>query len=351
MKILLLGGTGAMGRHLSIILSERGDNVIITSRKNRVSKGLIEYRQGNAKEILFLNTLLQEEWDIIVDFMIYIEDEFKDRIAKLLSTTSQYIFLSSARVYNESQKPLKEEFPRLVDTCTDKAYLATNEYALLKARQEDILKSENQKNWTIIRPYITYSEIRLQLGTLEKEDWLYRALKGRTIVFSEDIKNHVTTLTYSLDVANAIVSVMKKADSLGQAYHITSNYSYKWDDILEFYLDVLEEELGTRPKVIFQDLSEYASWNYGKYQIVFDRLFDRRFNNTKINQFINTDKFVKAEDGIRRCLKTFFKHPEFNVINWKNEAIQDRYTKERTPLKEINGLKQKVKYLLFRYFL
>ena len=59
-------------------------------------------------------------------------------------------------------------------TYKDEEYLKTDEYALSKARQEDILHRSGKNNWTVIRPYITYSEIRLQLGVLEKELWLYR---------------------------------------------------------------------------------------------------------------------------------------------------------------------------------
>ncbi|MDD2400426.1 MAG: NAD-dependent epimerase/dehydratase family protein [Sulfurovum sp.] len=351
MKVLLLGGTGAMGVHLAEILSSRGNNIVVTSRSKREAQGLIEYRQGNAKDNEFLNTLLQEQWDVIVDFMVYKDDEFKERIEKLLDASSQYIFLSSARVYDNRDEFIKEDTTRLLDTCKNKEYLSTNEYALSKARQENILKAASKQNWTIIRPYITYSEIRLQLGTLEKENWLYRALHGRTIVFSEDIKKHFTTLTYGRDVANAMASLMGRSEALGEAYHITSNHFYRWEELLEVYLDVLEEELGKCPKVLFQNISDFSFWNPGKYQIIYDRFFDRKFDNSKINEFINTDEFIDAKEGLKNCLRAFVKHPKFDAISWKNEAQKDRFTDERTPLTEISGIKQKIKYLLFRYFI
>jgi len=351
MKILLLGGTGAMGSHLCSILSNRGDSVVITSRKYRTSKELIEYRHGDARDLDFLNALLAEKWDTIVDFMVYSEIEFNERVNKLLGSTSQYIFLSSSRVYDYSTEFITEESTRLLDTTTDSEYLQTDEYALSKARQENILQTSSKKNWTIVRPYITYSEIRLQLGTLEKENWLYRALKGRTIVFSEDIKNHFTTLTYGLDVAKGMVALMNRPESLGEAYHITSNQSYKWEDLLEVYLDAIEEEIGKRPKVLLQNMSEFSTWNPGKYQIIYDRLYDRKFDNTKINEFINTSEFIDAKEGLKKCLKTFIKNSKFNAIGWKNEANKDKYTKEITPLSEIKEIKQKIKYIIFRYFI
>ena len=60
---------------------------------------------------------------------------------------------------------ITEESERLLDTSIDQDFLSTDEYSLTKARQEDILQSSKQKNWTIIRPYITYGTSRLQLGT------------------------------------------------------------------------------------------------------------------------------------------------------------------------------------------
>jgi nucleoside-diphosphate-sugar epimerase len=214
-----------------------------------------------------------------------------------------------------------------------------------------MLCSSDKENWTIVRPYITYSEKRLQLGTLEKENWLYRALQGRSIIFSEDIKNHLTTLTYSLDVATGITSLINNPKSFGETYHITNEYAYKWSDILDIYLDILENKLGNRPKVIYQNLPDFLTWNPGKYQIIYDRFFDRKFDNAKINRLINTKEFVQVQDGLRKSLNTFLINPKFSSINWKNEAIKDRCAKERTPLKEISGFKQKVKYLLFRYFI
>ena len=67
----------------------------------------------------------------------------------------------------------------------DEEYLNTDEYALSKARQENILHEAGCNNWTIISPYITFSETRLQLGVLEKEDWLWRAINGYSIVFQK----------------------------------------------------------------------------------------------------------------------------------------------------------------------
>jgi nucleoside-diphosphate-sugar epimerase len=351
MIVLVLGGTGAMGAHLVQLLSNNGIETVITTRRSQKFEGNVKYRQGNAHDIEFLQTVLQEHWDVIVDFMVYTTTSFSERVDMLLNATSQYVFLSSARVYADSGQPITEASPRLLDISQDKEFLSTDEYSLTKARQEDILRNSGRKNWTIIRPYITYSENRLQLGVLEKEEWLYRALHGRTIVFSSDINSRKTTLTYGLDVSKGIMAVIGNSETLGDTFHITNKYSNSWSNILDIYLEVLEKHFGHKPNVVLQDMDKFLECKPANYQIVYDRLFNRQFDNSKTAQYINMNDFTKIEIGLKSCLEKFLENPRFEAINWKSEALKDRQTEEHTPLKEIQGINLKVKYFIFRYLL
>jgi nucleoside-diphosphate-sugar epimerase len=54
MKILLLGGTGAMGIPLTNILSADGMNIVyVTTRSPKLSRDNVIYFQGNAREANF----------------------------------------------------------------------------------------------------------------------------------------------------------------------------------------------------------------------------------------------------------------------------------------------------------
>jgi len=353
MKVLVLGGTGAMGMHLVQLLVKKEVSTFVTSRKYRNSYNNLQYIQGDAQNISFLKkTLESNEWDAIIDFMVYNTQSFKERVDLLLNNTKQYVFLSSARVYANSEKPITETSPRLLDVSQDTNYLATDEYALIKARQEDILKNSRYRNYTIIRPYITYSETRLQLGIFEKEDWLYRVLHDRTIVFSEDICKKITTLTYGYDVSSVIVNLIGNTNTLGEIFHVTQNVqqSCTWQHILDIYIGVLEKNLGYKPKILLQNLDEFLDISHNtKYAVLYDRLFDRYFDNSKIVQYIDTNNFISIEKGLIKCLEEFLENPQFKQINWRRQAKIDKLCREITPLFEIEGAKQKVKYLLFRY--
>ena len=351
-NILILGGTGAMGVHLVNLLNRNnGHCVTVTSRRRHKNFGNIMFVEGDAHEPSFLSPLLNRHFDVIVDFMAYHTDEFAQRCCKLLNGCGHYIYLSSSRVYADSPTPLTEDSPRLLDVCTDKEFLATDEYALAKARQENLLQQSGMVNYTIIRPYITFSEIRLQLGVLEKEAWLYRAVHDRTIVFSHDIADRYTTLTYGLNVAEGIAALMGRREAYGEAFHITGNESYRWGEILNKYLDVIEKHSGRRPEVFLLDKCPNLTSLTGQYQVKYDRYYNRRFSNEKINHFMDTSGFLPTMYGLEKCLESFLSSPVFKGINWKTEAKNDRMTHERASFKEVGNMKQLVKYYLYRYVL
>ena len=347
MRVLILGGTGAMGGHVAKILELQGYEVYITTRQQKSSEGLVHYIQGNAKNLSFVTSLCKEKWDVIIDFMVYKLDELMERIDLLLSSTSQYVFISSARVY--ADMPLiTEDSPRLLDVCDDKEYLATNEYAIAKAKEENVLLSSKKKNWTIVRPSLTYAENRLQLGVYEKENWLFRALHGRSIVFSKDLMDKYYTLSYGKDVADGIAGLVGKENAIGQIFHIVVKDSFQWKDILNIYLNTLEEKTGKRPKVVITDKCTNLQIPEAKYQVLYGRYFNRHFDNTKIKSIVDDSKWLLPQEGLKKCLETFLENPSFLYIDGYKEALLDRAAGEWTPIWQIPGKKNKLVYLKHR---
>ena len=183
MNVLVLGGTGAIGSEdLTPIVGKFASRVVVTSRQPRESSGNIQYVQGDAKDPVFLSELLKFHWDVIIDFMIYSSESFSTKLEQLLSRTDQYFLPQFCAGLCRLRGTDKRASPRLLDVSTDATFLGTDAYPLAKARQEDLLVKSGKKNWTIIRPYITYGSERLQLGRKGKGR-LYRALQGKTVSF------------------------------------------------------------------------------------------------------------------------------------------------------------------------
>lgn len=348
MTILVLGGTGAMGKHLVNLLAADENTVYVTTRKERSSSGNIHYIKGDAHDMNFLQSLLNKRFDCIVDFMVYTTVEFSHRVKQLLSCCGQYIYLSSSRVYADSKNPITEDSPRLLDVSTDESYLTTDEYALTKARQENLLFDSNHTNFTIIRPYITYSENRLQLGVLEKESWLSRALRGKTVVFSQDIAAHNTTMTYGLNVAEGIKALIGNEHALREVFHITQSEFCMWRDVWNIYKTVIEAYTEKEIKICLVDLSSFESLHGGIYQIRYDRLYDRVFDNSKISRFVDTERFLKPKDGLKKCLESFLaENGSFLYTSAGFDGRADRLTGEFS-FTGICGIKNKLKYLIRR---
>lgn len=355
MRILILGGTGAIGSELVRILSAEGNLVDVTTRSDKALKICnVRYLLGDAHDITFLRTILKSGYDTIVDFMAYTTAEFTKHYKLLLQSTEQYIFLSTARVFaDQNENRIKEESNKLFDVCIDEEYLKTDEYALAKTRQEKLLKEYPRKNWTIVRPYITYNNERLQLGAFEKELWLYRALCGKTIVFSDDLAFKVTTLTHGVDVAFTISKMVGNYTTLGEDYNVIGNESITWRTILSAYIDIIESETGNRPNIIYEEKSTEQTKVIGnEYQIKYDRIYNRKFDNSKIFVLLGSDYlFQNIEYGVKDCLKNFINNNKnFKYINWKWEAYADRVSKEHTRLTSIPSHKSKCVYFLWRYF-
>lgn len=350
MNILIFGGTGAMGVHMVEILKSTVHNVTVTSRAERASDKNIRYVKCNAKNLDDVKSVLDgEQWDVLVDFMIYGSQDFKARLPLLLSSAKHYFFFSSSRVYADSSAPITENSPRLLDACKDEEYLKTDEYALAKAREENVLRSSEYKNWTIIRPYITYDVYRLQLGVYEKETWLYRAVHGRTIVFDKNVAEKLTTMTTGYDVAKRIVALFGNEKAFGEAYHITTGESIAWGGVLSIYKNVLEEKLGRDIKVKLVDtLNKKLVPSVPQFK--FDRMYNRRFDNSKINSATGMTEYVSLKAGIEEYISKFLELPKFRSISWADQARMDRLCKEHTPLSEIVGVKNKLKYIAVRYF-
>lgn len=352
-KVLILGGTGAMGKNLVYFLVDDGFDVYVTSRKVHKPEDNIHYLQGNAHEEGFLKAMLAlEKFVAVVDFMSYRFTEFQKIYPVILGgRVNQYIFLSSARVYAESFEPLTESSPRLLDVCRDSAYLKTDEYALEKAREENVIISGTFHNWTIIRPSITYNTERLQMPIGEKEEWLYRAVKGKSIIFPKELAHVKTTMSYGYDVALAISKMVNNEKAYGETVHIAGAKPVTWQEVLDIYQNMLSDKFGEKVKVfLMDDAFECAKILKRYYQVKYARGIDREFDNTKMRMIVGNISFTDVESGLRKCLNEFLdRELRWGNTPWRSEAYFDKLTDENSNLDEFPSVKGKVKYLLGRY--
>ncbi|MEK6793186.1 MAG: NAD-dependent epimerase/dehydratase family protein [Spirochaetota bacterium] len=278
--VLVLGGTGAMGVYLVPELAAMGYEVKVVSADDAVSSDpKVSYVKADAKNSEIMKELLKGKFDAIVDFMIYGTEEFRGKHELLLQSTAHYLFLSSYRVYNETV-PITEESPRLLDTSKDKEFLATEDYSLYKAREEDILQSSTFDNWTIIRPAITYSKRRFQLTTLEAHVVVARAMKGLPIVIPREALSVQATMSWAGDVAKMIARLLCNPAALRERFTLATAEHRSWGEIAEYYKEIIG--LHYVPADTEDYLKIMGGSHYARYQLQYDRLFERVVDNSKI---------------------------------------------------------------------
>lgn len=350
MRILILGGTGAMGVHVSELLAEAGHEVVVTSRRARVSDiPGVSYAKGNAKETGFLSGLLTNQWDAIIDFMVWSTDEFKARASGFLNSTSQYVFTSSYRVYADSPV-ITEDSPRLLDVIGNPEYLATDEYALAKARCENMLFDSGKSNWTIVRPAITYDGTgRFQLTVHEADAWLWRALRGIPVPVPQVMLTKQATMTWGGDVARMIALLVGNPKAMGEAFTVSTSEHMTWKQIVGIYQTVVPT-LDVRDC----DMAGFERAHGAIWQIRYDRMYNRVVDNTKVLDAtgLRQTQLATLPDGLTSQLKQYLdsgKQPEMNGIG--RHARFDRLVGGAPTLKYAadEGLTTLAKYLIRRY--
>ena len=327
-KVLLLGGTGAMGVYLRDILAQNGHEVYVTSRSAQLGLCGIKFLQGNAHDLPFVERVLRVvKPDAIVDFMTYSSEEFALRCETFLRGTRHYLFLSSYRVFNDDKK-ITERSPRLLDTVQDEPYLKTDEYALCKARSENCLRQSALGNWTIIRPGITYSKQRFQLGCLEANTLCFRSLARLPVIMPNLMRGKETTLTWGRDVALMISKLLLNQAAYSEDFNCATAEHHTWD----FVCDIYRRTLGADIRDC--SIEDYIKVIGNSAQVRYDRLYNRVIDNSKIlaaTGLKQTDLMPLVE-GLTKELERFKANPFYQYPNVVLNARIDRLLGTRIPL-------------------
>ncbi|MBD3161513.1 MAG: epimerase [Candidatus Eisenbacteria bacterium] len=153
MKLLVLGGTVFLGRHLVEAALARGDEVTLFHR-GKHGKGLFPA----AEEILGdrdggLDLLKGRRWDAVVDTSGYVPRVVQASAALLADATGHYTFISSVSVYaNLADDRIDEEVP--VGTLDDPTVeeITGETYGPLKALCEEEVRRIFSERALILRP-------------------------------------------------------------------------------------------------------------------------------------------------------------------------------------------------------
>ena len=282
-KVLVLGATGAMGRYLVPELAGLGYEVVGVGLEEKAPWSVhAKYLKGNAFDKNFLEELLKEQFDGIVNFMEYGTYAFSDYEKLFLDHTEHYIFLSSCRVYDDREQPIRETSPRLWDTSEDEVLKASHDYCIHKAQDEDLLQASAYKNWSIVRPATTFSTMRLQLVTLEFANGVARALQGKKVILPIQAKDKPATLSWGGDVAKMLARILFKEEAKREIYNVCSAEHRTWGEIAGYYHELIGLEAAWVDKEDYLAILSPEGNIHTRWQLEYARLFHRITDNSKV---------------------------------------------------------------------
>lgn len=313
MKLLFIGGTGIISTACTQLALARGHDLTVLNRAQRGSAGsarqiIADVSQPDA----VAKALGRESWDAVVDFIAFGPADIEQRIALFRGRTKQYLFISSASIY---QKPLSHYL------ITESTPLANPywDYSRNKiACEERLVRALREENFpmTIVRPSFTYGDTMVPL-TLNSWPKTFTAVdrmrRGKPVIIPGDGLT-LWTMTHNTDFAKGLVGLLGHQGAIGQAFHITSDEVLTWNQIYEA---VAEAAGVAQPKFVHM-ASDFISACVPEAigSLLGDKSNCAIFDNSKIKRFV--PDFVattRFRDGIKQTLKWFDADPKRQEID------------------------------------
>lgn len=344
MRVLLIGGSGTLSSDTTRLCIKKGYEVYLFNRGHRnIFKGEnVHYLIGDINDFERARVIIRNlHFDVIIDYLTFNVDLLKKRINLFNGHCKQYIFISSATVFKNTNEILNENSPK---GGTGWIY-AQNKYLCERYLNEH--KCEFDFLFTIVRPYITYDDRRIPFPVITKKSYwslVDRVKKGKVILICDD-GNAKLTLTHTLDFAVGIVGLFLNEYAYNNDFNIVGDTVGTWNDILH----IVEEYVGRKAKVIYVP-SETLGKDFStqKAELMCDKRHSHVFDNTKIKRAVPDFKTsLNLYDGLYRTLNYLSDAPELQKIDryWNNtiDVLSSRYSKE---LGENVSVRQRFIYLL-----
>lgn len=321
MKILFIGGTGLISSACSDLALERGHELFILNRsasaKYPLPPGAVLLKGDVHTDETHLASLLADHrFDAVVDFIAFRETDIERDLRLFRGRTEQFIFVSSASVY---QKPVKHYFIT-EETPLENPYW---EYSRNKIACENRLLDAFRKDdfpVTIIRPSHTYGPTQIPLAVTS---WIHpwtivdRIKQGKKVIVPGD-GTSLWVLTWNGDFAKGLVGLLGNKRAIGEAFQITSDEVLTWNQIYE----ELYHALGIEPNLVHVPSDLIVHHEPDKLgTLIGDKSNSVVFDNAKIKSFVpDYACVIPWTEGVRRTLAWFESHPEFQTID--EEAVR-----------------------------
>ncbi|MCZ2827819.1 SDR family oxidoreductase [Modestobacter sp. VKM Ac-2986] len=326
LKVLFIGGTGIISSACARLAVERGIELHLLKRNRSslrpVPEGVVVH-EGDVRDADSVRRALGgQDFDVVVDWVAFTPEHVQTDVDLFTGRTGQYVFISSASAYQTP--PLR--LPITESTPLRNPFWA---YSRDKIACEDLLVSAYRDSAfpvTIVRPSHTYDAATIPLDG----GWtvIDRLRRGAEVVVPGD-GTSLWTLTHNTDFARGFVGLLGRSETLGEAFHLTSDEAITWDRITT----LLARAAGVEPRLVHVPSDAIAAvdpeWGAG---LLGDKAHSAVFDNSKVRDLVpDSAARVPFEQGAREIVEWHDAHPEHQVVDARMDALMDRLVEAYRP--------------------
>jgi nucleoside-diphosphate-sugar epimerase len=285
--VLFIGGTGQISYPCVAEAVAQGHKVSVYNRGKRgdaLPNGVTSIR-GELAGPEYAE-LAKSNFDVVCQFIAFTPDQVARDIEVFSGHCGQYIFISSASVYEKPARHyvITEETPAI------NPYWP---YSQAKIACEQLLANSKGLNWTIVRPSHTVrTGLPIMMG--DSDIMARRMLEGEPTIVAGD-GNTPWTLTRSVDFAVPFVRLFGKAAALNDIFHITNDRAHIWDDIQK----AIARLLGVEAKIVHVPTDTLIRYNPEWIgPLLGDKAWTAIFDNSKVKSVVGDFTCAESLDEI-----------------------------------------------------
>jgi nucleoside-diphosphate-sugar epimerase len=260
------------------------------------------------------NALGDSVFDVVVDWIAYTPEHVEADIELFQGRTGQYIFISSASVYQTPPARL----PVIESTPLDNPFW---DYSRAKiACEERLIRAYRDRRFpmTIVRPSHTYDRTKLPVhGGYTVID---RMRKGKKVIVHGD-GTSLWVLTHHTDFAKGFVGLLGNHHAIGEVFQITSDEILTWNQIFE----TLARAAGAEMRAVHVP-SDFINafdpdWGAG---LLGDKSHSMIFDNSKIKSIVpDFAATIPYSWGAEEQIAWYDGDPQRQVVDEKLDHLMD----------------------------
>ena len=324
MKVLIIGGTGilssavvdeCLNQSLEVTMVNRGNRPVFINKKAELIKSDVFDVDGLKKK------LQGRHFDAVIDFLVLSRPDAIRSINTFGKLSNQYVFISSAQVYDTSHSGILTE--------TAESPHPQWAYSVNKGICERYVANKCKElgvNYTIIRPGVNYGNTRIPYGVSPRmgQHWTFvaRILSGKPILTWNNGVNRLN-LTRVEDFAAGVVGLLGNSMAYNEPFNVVGDYVYSWKEVL----DTLGKLIGKEVKTIDIPLAFYCMELNGmkREELLGGRANDLVCSNEKMKSAIPGYRTrYQLEEGLAMTLDFYKLKNYYQGFDYEWDAECDR---------------------------